>query len=429
MSIVSKLPQWLYDAGVSAQQHELPAWLSNKRQQHWDALLTAGLPTQKNERWKYADLSLLNQATFVPASKPTVATVRDIINTRGLARDNMLMIVVANGYFFPELSDGQHLPAGVTLCGIRELHEAPSGLPSAAPHTKVHAHTHAIASLNAATMTDGVFLHIPEDCHLAQPIHLLSLACGEDHFIASPYHCLVMGERSQATVLEEHVGVDTQAYMITQAMHIQLAKSARLTHVKWQRDSERAWHFASSDVCQQQDSELIATSLSDGAQFGRDEVTVTLQDRGAHCDMGGLYRLSADRQYIDHHLAVVHAAPHTQSHMLYKGILAGRSRAVFNGRVHVLHDAQKISARQANHHLLLSDTAEVYAKPELEIHADDVQCQHGATTGQLDQEAIFYLRARGISAEAAEQLLLDGFAAEVLQRTSALGIQPLTTQE
>lgn len=429
MTIVSKLPNWLHAAGVNAQQSELPPWLATWRQHHWDTLLGAGLPTRKQERWRYADLSFLAQASFVNATRPSVATVRELIQQQQLARDNTCLLVVANGYFFPELSFCQQLPVGVTVCSVREAWQQRPQWLQAYWQMTVNEDTQAIANLNAATMTDGILIHVLDHCQLEQPIHLLSLACTDEHFIASPHHLLVLGEGSQATVFEEHVGLNAHAYMMTQAMHVHVAKGARLTHTKWQRESQHALHFSMTQVRQHQDSQVTSTSLSAGAAFARDEVTVHLQGRGAQCDMGGLYRLRHDQQYIDHHLDVVHVAPHTQSQMLYKGILAGKSRAVFNGRLHVTPDAQKIVARQANHNLLLSANAEVYAKPELEIYADDVQCQHGATTGQLDQDAIFYLRARGIPVEDAVHMLLDGFAGEVLQRVNQLGIQPVITQE
>ena len=171
------------------------------------------------------------------------------------------------------------------------------------------------------------------------------------------------------------------------------------------------------------------TQFNMGADFARDDVAITLQQTGAKCHTSGFYHTSRDNQYVDHHVDVLHAAAHTQSDMLYKGIIDKKSRAVFNGRLHVAAGAQKIQAVQGNHHLLLSASGEAYSKPELEIYADDVKCRHGATTGQLDQDALFYLRARGIPYKEAVHILLKSFAEDVLQRIQDKAIQEQITRQ
>ncbi len=185
--------------------------------------------------------------------------------------------------------------------------------------------------------------------------------------------------------------------------------------IKLQQESTRAIHMENIFVTQHQDSAVAINHLTVGASFSRDDALVTMAEPGAVCQTGGFYHTTRDGQYIDHHVDVKHAAPRTNSEMFFKGIIDKKSRAVFNGGLYVAAGAQKINATQQNHNLLLSNAAEIYSKPELEIYADDVKCQHGATTGQIDQDALFYMRARGIDQQTAMNILLKGFAFKIFK--------------
>ncbi len=211
--------------------------------------------------------------------------------------------------------------------------------------------------------------------------------------------------------------------MMNVVTHMNLGKEAQFDYCKIQTESNQAIHVAHTFIQQRQDSKATLTYFSTGGAFARDEVMVKLLEPGADCRTGGFYHLNEDNQYIDYHVDIDHVAPRSQSEMLYKGILDKKSRAVFNGRLYVGKNAQKILAYQANHNLLLSKTAEVYSKPELEIYADDVKCKHAASTGQIDQEALFYLRSRGISHQDALTILLRGFTQDILERITHPGIR------
>ena len=193
-------------------------------------------------------------------------------------------------------------------------------------------------------------------------------------------------------------------------------EAAQLDYYKIQQEGKQAAHIAHTFIQQKQDSSVSAMNFSTGAQFARDDLIISLKESGAECKTSGFYHLFYDNQYIDNHIDIDHVAPRSHSEMLFKGILDHKSRAVFNGRLHVTEGAQKILAYQANHNLLLSNDAEVYSKPELEIYADDVKCKHGATTGQIDQDALFYLQSRGIPHQEAMGMLLQGFAEEVTEK-------------
>lgn len=270
---------------------------------------------------------------------------------------------------------------------------------------------------------DGLFIYLPDGCRLETPIHLLSLITDDSDFIAQPHHLIILGKQSKMVYTEEHHALVSSAYFMNTVTSIYLHQDAVLEQYKLQRESLNAAHMANTFIYQHKNSEVSLVNITSGGLFSRDDVVVKLQEAGANCKTSGFYRLRHDNQYIDHHIDINHQAPHSQSEMLYKGIADKKSRAVFNGRLHIEKDAQKILAYQANHNLLLSHDAEIYSKPELEIYADDVKCKHGATTGQIDDEALFYLRSRGINKADAINIMLAGFSEEVLKRVIHEGIR------
>jgi Fe-S cluster assembly protein SufD len=262
---------------------------------------------------------------------------------------------------------------------------------------------------------DGILINLPEDYALTVPIHLLSVVNAHS-FIANPHHMIILNPHSQLTLIEEHVSLVDETYMMNFVMTTVVDSHAALTQYKIQHEGNAAVHMAHHFIYQNQDSSVNLMNFSFGGIFSRDEVAIHLKERGAHCQTNGFYYLRQKNQYVDHHVDIDHEASHSHSEMLYKGIIEQSSRAVFNGRLHVHPHAQKIVAHQENHHLLLSEGAESYAKPELEIYADDVKCKHGATTGQINEEALFYLCSRGIAKEKAMQMLLQGFASSIIDR-------------
>jgi Fe-S cluster assembly protein SufD len=381
---------------------------------HWQAFLKNKLPTRREERWKYTDLSFLTDQSFSLAPRIGANSLQKVIGQHRLNSENILLVVV-NGYFMPTLSDLAKLPAGVVVCDRKEALQKHAAL---CQTPMLETSLYPFAELNAAMSEDGLFLYVPEQCQVSLPIHLLNIATGEEEFIANPYYQIVLGKNSSLVMAEEHIALLDQAYFMNRVTTVQLQAGAKLEHNKIQQEGRQAMHMAHTFIYQQQNSHATFTNFSFGSAFARDELVVKLNGTGAECHTGGFYYVCADNQYIDHHVDIDHVAPRTNSDMLYKGILDKKSKAVFNGRLHVSKNAQKILAYQANHNLLLSKEAEVYSKPELEIYADDVKCKHGASTGQINQEAIFYLRSRGISQAEAVGMLLQGFSDDVFKRVS-----------
>lgn len=394
----------------------------------WEHFIKNNLPTRKDERWKYADLSFLANKNFAAAKRVDDEILIDAINQHRLRQGDNILLVFVNGYFMPSLSDLHKLPLGVIASDLN--YAAKHHAETMEMHWKgdIDTKKFPFAGLNAEMCTDGLFLQLPDHCELATPIHVLSIVVDDAEFIAHPWHTIVLGEQSKLVLIEEYFSLAEQPYMMNVVTTINVGKGATLEHYKIQQEGKRAIHMANTFVKQKQDSNVSFANFAMGSEFARDDVIVRLQESGANCKTAGFYHLYRDNQFVDHHVDIDHIAPASQSEMLYKGILEQKSRAVFNGRVHVHKDAQKTLAYQANHNLLLSNDAEVYSKPELEIYADDVKCKHGATTGQIDQEALFYMRSRGISYAEAMNILLLGFAEEIMQRISHPGVKMRVTE-
>lgn len=298
------------------------------------------------------------------------------------------------------------------ICSLASAKQKHADLLATCVRKKIDAQKYPFAAMNVAQQHDARFIFVPDQTEMTLALHFANA----ENLLSQPQHCIVLGKYSCLTLLEDFRQLHEESCMMNIVNHIFLAEGATLNYYKIQQENAAAIHVATTFIQQKENSHVNYVNIASGGKFSRDDVVVDLQGAHASCHTAGLYFLKRDLQYIDHHVAINHIAPHTQSDMLYKGLIDKKSRAVFNGRLHVAPHAQKISAHQANHHLLLHQAAEAYAKPELEIYADDVKCKHGATTGQLDEQALFYLRARGIDRTSATQMLMESFANEIFSR-------------
>ena len=404
------------------------AWLYAFREKERKAFIKNGLPTKKNERFKYSDFSFLNKKKFVNAnvSLHDEVTLKQRIDRYRLSEESILLTFL-NGHFCSSLSEIHSLPAGTVMCSLSEALKKQEALVKKYFkkhwHDDIHTARYPFASLNSAFFSDGLFLYLQDQCEITKPIHLLFIATDEHEFASHPHHVIVLGKKSKATIFQDHVALSASSYLMNAVTSIDLGEESQLTHYKIQNESQSAIHFATTFVYQAQESKAAFFNFSLGGLFSRDDLIVQLQAERSHCELLGFYRLNQDDQYVDHHIEMEHSAPYCTSEMLYKGILDQKSRAVFNGRLVVKQGAEKTIAYQGNHHLLLSKEAESYSKPELEIYADEVKCKHGATTGQLNHDMLFYLQSRGIPQEEAKRMLLKGFSEEIIQRISHPAIQ------
>lgn len=371
-----------------------------------DAFQRTGLPGRRQEEWRYTKLTPLEgPAWYLPQDDAEVDRARmealaAPIFTCGLA-------VFVNGYRRQALSG---LPAGDVE--VSPLEAAGGSLPGGLVDMKQHP----FAALNAALAQQGVLVRVPEGAALDHPVHLLFVcAARRDASLSSPRILVEACPGSRAVVVQDHVAVDGGRTHFTNAVtEVHVREGASLDLVLLQREGENDMHISNTAVRMERGARFAAHTITLGGRLVRNDLGVTLEAPGADCTLNGLF-LGAGRRVIDNHTLVDHAAPHATSRELYKGVLADDARGVFRGRVIVRPGAQGSDASQHNPNLLLGDGAEVDTKPQLEIHADDVKCSHGCAIGRSDEDALFYLRSRGIDKEQAQLLLTQGFASDVLQ--------------
>ncbi|PYV03203.1 MAG: Fe-S cluster assembly protein SufD [Acidobacteria bacterium] len=331
-------------------------------------------------------------------------------------------LVFLNGHFSQELSSPGKLPEGVKAGSLASALDSDGGLLEEHLARYASYRRNAFTALNTAFVEDGAFVYLPKDAVVKEPIHLLFLStASKDPAVCHPRNLIVAGSSAQATVIESYAGLEGGVYFTNAVTEIVTGEQSRIDHTRLQRESERAFHVATMEVSQHRDSAFASRSISIGGKLVRNDLNVLLNGEGCDCTLDGLY-FAGGEQHVDNHTTIDHAKPHCSSRELYKGILDGKSTGVFNGKIIVRKDAQKTDARQTNNNLLLSEESLINTKPQLEILADDVKCTHGATIGQLDEEALFYLRTRGIGDAAARSLLTYAFASEIIGR---IRIQPI----
>ena len=354
-------------------------WLALARREAIGAFGALGFPKPREEDWKYTRVAPIERHDFTPApeARPPAAALDGLrLPAEAAAHE----VVFVDGRHRPDLSRAGALPPGVTV--------------------------HALA---------GVLLRVGEGVSVDAPLHLLFVASGAADHVAHPLVVVECAPGSAATVVEHYAAAGDSAYFNNVVTRARVGERASLTHYKLQRESTRAFHVSTLSVQQAAQSRFLSCSVSLGAALARHDINVLLDAPGAHCTLNGLY-MGGGRQHVDYHTRVDHAQPGCTSREDYRGILDGRSRGVFNGRVWVHPGAQQTDATQSNRNLLLSRNAEVDTKPQLEIYADDVKCAHGATVGQLDERMVFYLRARGLDEARARALLTYGFARDLVDR-------------
>ncbi len=392
---------------------QLP-WLVQGRNAALERFAQSGYPTTREEDWKYTNVSRIERQAFAAlAAVDSDATGAEAL-LKNIAPDREAghWLVFVNGRHVPELSSLQPLPDGVVLGSLAQaLKEAPDALQ---PYLIDRTGQTVFGDLNTAFMADGAWLHVPRDVVVSQPIHLLFLTT-QSGVAIYPRNLLVAESGARATVVEHYAGADDAVYLTNALTQIFTAGNASIEHYKLQQESAQAFHIAGIHAQQKQDSSVESHSISLGALLTRNDITTNFGATGCEITLNGLY-LVGGRQHVDNHTRVDHASPSGTSSEYYRGVMDGSSRAVFNGKVIVHPGAQKTNAHQSNHNLLLSRDAEVDTKPQLEIYADDVQCTHGATVGQIDDEQLFYLRSRGIEDAIAQSLLVHAFAHDVIER-------------
>ncbi len=397
-----------------------PAWLQDIRARALARFSELGFPTTREEEWRFTSVAPIAERPYrlAPdgASGVTAADLAPV-----LFGDRVARLVFVNGRYAPGLSDVSGLPAGVE---VADLGAALASRPEAVePHlTRLAGVGQAFTALNTAFFEGGALVAVPAGAVVEAPIHLLFVSAPSGtRTVSHPRVLIVAGENSQVRVVESYAGVGDGEYLTNAVTEIAAGANAVVDHYKVQREAARGCHVGSLHVALARSANVTSCSIALGAALARNDVVGVLQGEGAECTLNGLYLVDGSR-LVDTHTTIDHAQPHCDSHEVYKGILSGHGRGVFNGKIIVRPDAQKTDAKQTNRALLLSDDAQINTKPQLEIFADDVKCTHGAAIGQLDDDAIFYLRSRGLDLDQARTILIQAFAGDILGR---IRVEPL----
>ena len=396
-----------------------PEWLEPVRRAAMERFARTGFPGARDEEWRFTPVGPIAQGTWRPAAGGAGELTREQLAPFLFGHADWTTLVFVNGVFSEGLSAVGELPAGVRVVSLAEALRSDGALLQA--HLTRHAPVEGspFTALNTAFLSEGGVVHVGAGVDLVAPVHLLYVTTGEGGgAVAHPRNVIVVERGARASVIESYVTLAPgQGYWTNPVTEVAVGPGAWLEHTRIQRESESAQHVGLTHVDQQRDSHYRSFSLAMGAALARHNLHVRLNDENIETLMYGLY-VTRGEQVADNHTAIYHDQPNCRSWEVYKGILDGRSRAVFNGKVFVRPEAQKTDAKQTNRNLLLSDGARVDTKPQLEIFADDVKCTHGATVGRLDEVARFYARSRGIPADAADRLLTYAFAAEVVEEVA-----------
>jgi Fe-S cluster assembly protein SufD len=398
------------------------SWIDRIRKEAFERLSQLPYPTSEQEEWKYTPIEPIVGTPFRLAERKELLAPFEKRKHLTFSGIHAIQRVFVNGYHCPKLSSTEPLPKGMIVDNLATiLQNNPKQVePYLAQYAKDP--NNPFITINTAFFQEGAFIYLPKGIRLEYPIHLVYLSQSNGAATVSHPRTLVVAEEdSEARIVETYIG--DGSYWTNAVTEIVLGENARIHQCKIQEESEEAFHLSTLSIHQNRDSHANSHLISLGGKITRNDVRALLDAEGSEVTLGGLY-MASDNQHVDNQTLIDHAKPHSTSDELYKGILDGKSSGVFNGRIVVRPNAQKVLARQTNKNLLLSDHAKMNTKPLLEIHADDVRCNHGATIGRLDENQLFYLQSRGMGETGARTLLTYAFASDMIQR---LAYGPLET--
>lgn len=396
-----------------------PIWLKKLRESAIASFEKLGFPTTRNEDWRYTNVGPLVATVFEREERSTNDTrevAADAIETLSFADSANNRLVFINGVCSPELSRLHRLPVGAGVESLANALQRDDDVLHAHLSRYVRYQEHSFVALNTAFIEDGALILIPKGTMVEEPIYLVFVSTGQyGPVVSHPRNLIIAGEASQARIVEIHIGAGSGSYFANAVTEIFGAEGASIDHYLLQREGDGGIHIGTLEAQLSRQCNFSANSITLAGLLVRNDVHVILNGEGSECSLNGLYLIDG-KQLVDNHTEIEHCMPRAKSQELYKGILSGSARGVFNGKILVHKDAQKSDARQTNKNLVLSENAVINTKPQLEIHADDVKCSHGSTVGQLDRDSLFYLRSRGIDSAEAQSLLCYAFASEVVSR-------------
>ena len=391
-------------------------WLRKQRQEAFDRFTETGFPTTHDEDWRFTNVAAVASTQFNSAQPVKISLEQ--LEGFAISQFNCRLVFV-NGHFAPELSRIPELPDGVWVRNLARDINSGEALIEDFLGKDLNIQRDPFAALNTALFEDGLSIEVPQGMQLEQPIYALYVTVpGATPTMNHPRNLIVAHENSQVTVVEDYVSLGEGITFSNAATELVAGDNANVSHYMIVREGEQAYNFSTLRIQQGRHANVATHSLLLSGALVRNNVHPVLAGEGSECLINGLFMANA-RQHMDNYMLVEHASPHCDSRQFYNGILNGQSHGVFHGRIIVHKDAQKTDAKQTNRNLLLSDDAQIDTKPQLEIYADDVKCTHGATIGQFDDNALFYLRSRGLAEAAARHVLLLAFANECLDRMNS----------
>jgi len=401
-------------------QAQKPDWMASLRRQAFARFSECGFPAARAEDWKYTPTRPLEKRAFDLRPQEAAHIERKAIEPMllGPATDVRVLVFI-DGHYSATLSETGSAISGLNITSLDDPEAATQTWSKPLLKSESNWHSDTFTALNTAFLNDGVVIEIEDGVKIDQPLQLLFVSTRQPQPVAChPRILLRLGKHACAALVESWHGLAEAANFSNSYIQIQLDEHAELEHLRLQHEGPEEFHVSRVSVNQSKQSRYLVHTINLGGRWVRNDIHTQLQAPEAETLFNGLY-LVGGRQHVDNHTRIDHLAPYTRSDELYRGIIDGHAHAVFNGKVLVADHALKTDAAQANNNLLLSRTAEIDTKPELEIYADDVKCSHGATIGQLDEQALFYLRSRGIDLESARGILTSAFAFAVLDRIAA----------
>ncbi|MFT5082560.1 MAG: Fe-S cluster assembly protein SufD [Lentisphaeria bacterium] len=415
------------EQAVGRRSNNSPDWLQDFQQQQLQRWAVHALPDRKTEDWKYTNLKPLADGRFF-SSRPvnfdapsallqSMAVNGKENNGKEGSGKNSIDLVFVNGEFSSTFSSCDDLPEGLTLTRFADADKPAQDIVREHLGTIANVDKHMFVTLNNCQFEDGVLLRIARNIAVDPLVRIVHLSTRQDApFSVAQRLLVVMEEGSSATVMEQFVSDDAQQNCFAHGVtELSLGENSRLHHYRFHQEQEHALHIGGVHANLGRSSVLNSFHFALGGTVKRIDVVINHRGEGAHCDLNGIY-LPRNSQHVDYHTCIEHAVPNCTTSEVFRGIIGDSAKAVFNGRIHIHRQAQKTNAQLSNKNLLTSNKAEVDTKPELEIYADDVQCAHGATVAQLDQNSLHYFKTRGISKEEALVMLSFGFINELVNQ-------------
>jgi len=398
----------------SAASREL-SWLRKLRQDGFARFSETGFPTLRDEDWRFTNLSAISETPFRLVRNGHSLPSREDIEPFRIP-DVGCRLVFVDGRFAPNLSSTGKLAPGVTVGNLAGAITRNPGAIELHLGRYLNLQRDAFGALNTAFLEDGGYVHVAKGVVAEEPISLLFVSTAHDSpTVNHPRNLIVAEENSQATIVEDYVSLGEGEALCNTVTELVAGDHSVVSHYMIEREHSQAFNVSTLRIQQGRTADVASHSVLIGGALVRNNVHPVLAGEGGECLINGLF-IGTGRQHLDNYMLVEHASPHCSSRQFYNGILDGHAHGVFHGRIIVHKDAQKTDAKQTNRNLLISDTAQIDTKPQLEIYADDVKCTHGATIGQIDENSLFYLRSRGIDEASARTLLLVAFASECVER-------------